>query len=139
MKLKQTILLLVILSTSFNSKASSINDSLELYQKGSTKVNHCTPWHHAQCVLITGTEVYEDGRDGKKGRHWWRMSYIGRACADKHGKVLGIFFEGVWAIPHYTGVIIGSGFGWMVYAARGPRDPEKVTKRQRKREIRKQK
>ncbi len=109
------------------------------YDKGLKNVNHCTPWDHMKCVMITGTEVYEDGRDGKKVRHWWRMSYIGRACTDRHGKVFGTIFEGIWAIPHYTGVAIGSGFGYLVYAARGPRNPEKVAIRQQKRQDRKEK
>ncbi|MBL4592702.1 MAG: hypothetical protein JKX68_02680 [Flavobacteriales bacterium] len=142
MKLKQFILSLLFFSTFLFGKTSTLPiDSNEylIYEKGLTTVNHCTPWHHAQCVLITGTEVYEDGRDGKKGRHWWRMSYIGRACTDKYGKVLGTIFEGIWAIPHYTGVVIGSGFGYLVYVVRGPRNPEKVAKRKQKREERKKK
>ena len=141
MKLHHITLLFVVLSYSFFNEASAShsNDSLDLYQKGNNSVNQCTPWHHLQCVVITGTEVYEDGRDGKKGRHWWRMSYIGKACTDKHGRFLGIIFEGIWAVPHYTGVVIGSGFGWAVFSIRGPRDPVKIAKRQQKRKVRKAK
>ena len=47
-------------------------------------VNQCTPWHHLKCVYTTGKETYEDGRRGKKSKHWWNMSYIGQACQDKY-------------------------------------------------------
>ena len=143
MKDKRYILFLTILIVSQCGKSFAIHsnegDSLtSLYEKGLREVNYCTPWHHLKCVMITGTEVYEDGRDGKKVRHWWRMSYIGRACKERYGKVFGIIFEGLFVVPHYTGVAVGSGFGYLVYAARGPRDPEKVLARKKKRENRKE-
>lgn len=105
------------------------------FELGTEKVNHCTPWHHLKCVYITGTEVYEDGRAGKGTRHWWRMSYIGRACTDRHGKVFGKFFEGMWVVPHYAGVGLGNGIGLVVYAVRGTREDvaNKKAKRQKKR------
>jgi hypothetical protein len=144
--MKALNILLIISLLSLNSSVKSFNLPLDTltnrdsnYVKGLNTVNHCTPWDHMKCVMITGTEVFEDGRDGKKGRHWWRMSYIGRACTAKHGKTFGKIFEGIWALPHYTGIAIGSGFGYLVYTVRGPRDPDKVASRQAKRQHRKEK
>ena len=113
------------------------SDSLSapLFERGSQNVNKCTPWHHLQCVYITATEVYKDGSEGKSTRHWWRMSYIGRACTDRHGTTFGQIFEGVWAIPHYIGVGIGNGIGYTVYYVRG--SPDKIQARKRVRRQRK--
>ena len=136
---------MILLATSQSGKSlpSHITNSdslvFNIYETGLLKVNQCTPWHHVKCVLITGTEVYEDGRDGKKIRHWWRMSYIGTACKDRYGKVFGTIFEGFFVIPHYAGIAIGSAFGYLVYAARGPRNPDKVRARKQKRIERKSK
>ncbi len=140
--MKLTVTILLLFSFAFNLNATtntSYTDSVVVneYQLGSTTVNNCTPWHHLKCVAITGTEVFEDGRDGKKVRHWWRMSYIGQACSEKHGKVFGKIFEGFFAVPHYTGVLVGSSFGYLIYAFRGPRDLEKVKLRKQKRNLRK--
>jgi hypothetical protein len=99
-------------------------DSTQVFKQPTKKVisvNHCTPWDHMKCVYITGTEVYEDGRSGRKTKHWWRMSYIGQACRDKHGKVFGVIFEGLFFVPHYTGVALGSGIGLLVRSIRGPK------------------
>jgi hypothetical protein len=79
------------------------------------------------CVYITGTEVYEDGSEGKSTRHWWRMSYIGRACKEKYGRRFGKIFEGIFAVPHYIGVGIGNGIGYLVYLVKG--SPEKIAAR----------
>ena len=100
-------------------------------ERGERIVNKCTPWHHAMCVYITGTEVYADGSEGESTRHWWRMSYIGRACTEKYGSRFGKIFEGVFAIPHYIGVAIGNGIGYMVYLVRG--SPEKIAARKARR------
>ncbi|MFS4448662.1 hypothetical protein [Maribacter sp. 2307UL18-2] len=117
----------------------SIPDSLALapFAKGTKVVNQCTPWHHLKCVYITGGEVYKDGRAGKSTRHWWRMSYIGQACTVKYGTVFGKIFEGIFAVPHYIGVGIGNGIGYLVYLVRG--SEEKVrARRQRRKESREQ-
>lgn len=141
MKVRLPILFILFFGFINSSKSFNLpSDSADaIYEKGLTNVNQCTPWHHMKCVMITGTEVFEDGRDGKKVRHWWRMSYIGRACTDRYGTAFGKIFEGIWVVPHYSGVAIGSGFGYLVYAVRGPRDPEKVAGRKLKREQRKEK
>jgi hypothetical protein len=115
----------------------AVQDSLSIqqFERGTKKVNKCTPWHHLQCVYITGTEVYKDGSEGKSTRHWWRMSYIGRACAAQHGTVFGKVFEGFFAIPHYISIGIGNGVGYMVYLLRG--SPEKRQARKQKKRERK--
>ena len=100
-------------------------------ERGERVVNKCTPWHHLQCVYITGTEVYADGSEGESTRHWWRMSYIGRACTAKHGTRFGKIFEGIFAVPHYIGVAIGNGIGYMVYIIRG--SPQKIEARKARR------
>ena len=115
-------------------------DSLsgEQFQRGAKNVNKCTPWHHLQCVYITGSEVYQDGRNGKHTRHWWRMSYIGRACSDQYGKTFGHIFEGLFVVPHYIGVGLGNGIGFIVHLLRP--SPEVILERKRiKRERKKAK
>jgi len=115
-------------------------DSLsgEQFQRGAKNVNKCTPWHHLQCVFITGSEVYQDGRYGKPTRHWWRMSYIGRACSDQYGKTFGHIFEGLFVVPHYIGVGLGNGIGFIVHLLRP--SPEEILERKRiKRERKKAK
>lgn len=82
-----------------------------------------------QCVYITGTEVFKDGSEGKSTRHWWRMSYIGQACTAQHGITFGKIFEGFFAIPHYIGIGIGNGVGYLVYLVRG--SPDKIQERKR--------
>lgn len=100
-------------------------------ERGERVINKCTPWHHLKCVYITGTEVYRDGSTGNSTRHWWRMSYIGRACTAKHGTRFGRIFEGVFALPHYIGVAVGNGIGYMVYIIRG--SPLKIEARKARR------
>lgn len=85
------------------------------FEKGRTFVNRCTPWHHLKCVYITGKEVFKDGKQGKSTRHWWRMSYIGRACVDQYGQVLGNIYEGLFAIPHYLAMAVGNFVGLSAY------------------------
>ncbi len=102
-------------------------DSLPPGQKARQKlqVNQCTPWDHLKCIYITGKEVYQDGREGKASRHWWTMSYIGRACKKQHGKTFGNIFEAVFAVPHYIGVALGNGIGILVFWLRGPENNRK--------------
>lgn len=117
--------------------APKVNDSIsvQLFERGTRNVNKCTPWHHMQCVYITANEVYKDGSEGKSTRHWWRMSYIGRACSAQHGRVIGKIFEGFFAIPHYITMGIGNGIGYTVYLIRG--SPNKIEERKRIRKKRK--
>jgi len=103
-------------------------------ERGERVVNKCTPWHHLKCIYITGTEVYKDGSEGYSTQHWWRMSYIGRACTAKHGSRFGKIFEGVFAIPHYIGVALGNGIGYMAYIIRG--SPQKIEARKARRATR---
>ena len=136
MRLLFVIMLLVSVQSRAQHPVPKTNDSLsvQLFERGTRNVNKCTPWHHLQCVYITATEVYKDGSEGKSTRHWWRMSYIGRACTSQYGTVFGKIFEGFFAIPHYIGIGIGNGIGYMVYLVRG--SPSKI---QARKQIRKQK
>ena len=120
----------------FSQIHTTQNDSLVSIasERGERIVNKCTPWHHAMCVYITGTEVYADGSEGTSTRHWWRMSYIGRACTEKYGTRFGKIFEGIFAIPHYIGVAFGNGIGYMVYLVRG--SSEKIAARKARRQER---
>ena len=114
------------------------NETDSLFANGKEKVNQCTPWHHAKCVWITTKEVYADGRDGKSTRHWWRMSYIGQACSDTHGKTFGKIFEGLWAVPHYIGVALANGAGLVVYVFTGSKE-DKMKRKKKRRERRENK
>ena len=126
-------LFVIVMLVSLHSSAQTAQkqDSVALFERGIRNVNKCTPWHHFQCVYITGVEVYKDGSEGKSTRHWWRMSYIGQACTAEHGTTFGQIFEGFFAIPHYIGITIGNGIGYMVYVVRG--SPEKIKARKLKR------
>lgn len=131
------IMLLVYVQSEAQQAVPTANDSLstQQFERGTKTVNKCTPWHHLQCVYITGTEVYKDGSEGKSTRHWWRMSYIGRACTAQHGTVFGQLYEGFFAVPHYISMGIGNGIGYMVYLLRG--SPEKIQVRKQKKRARK--
>lgn len=126
-------MLLVCMQSAAQHALPIVTDTIPtpLFERGIRNVNKCTPWHHLQCVYITGTEVYNDGREGQSTRHWWRMSYIGRACTAQYGTTFGQIFEGFFAIPHYIGIGIGNGIGYMVYLVRG--SPEKIQARKLKR------
>ncbi len=89
------------------------------FRKGTRIVNRCTLRDHLKCVYITGREVYSDGSVGKTTRHWWRMSYIGRACVAQYGLILGTIYEAIFAVPHYISIALGNGFGILVYLFRG--------------------
>ncbi len=89
------------------------------FRRGSQIVNRCTLRNHLKCVYITGQEVFKDGSQGKKTRHWWRMSYIGRACVKEYGVILGTVYEAIFAIPHYVSIAFGNGFGMLVYLFKG--------------------
>ena len=85
------------------------------FEKGTQFVNRCTPKHHLRCIYITGIEVYKDGASGKSTRHWWRMSYIGRACANQYGNFLGNLYEAFFAVPHYIAIAAGNMVGLVAY------------------------
>ncbi len=91
------------------------------FQEGRQFVNRCTPWHHLKCVYITGKEVFKDGKEGRSTRHWWRMSYIGRACVDQYGKFLGAIYEALFAVPHYLAMGVGNLVGIIAYLLNKPK------------------
>lgn len=72
----------------------------------------CSPKGHAECIRITGREVFQHGAEGRWSEHWWRMSYIGRACEERLGRPKGVFLETLFALPHYMamGVMNVAGF-----------------------------
>lgn len=72
-------------------------------------VNRCTIADHGRCIALTGREVIEDGRQGTWSRHWFRMSYIGRACREQYGTTVGVLIESVFAVPHYASIAIVNG------------------------------
>ncbi len=72
------------------------------------QVSECTFKAHMQCIYLTASETIDDGRQAKWTRHWFRMSYIGRACEAQYGKTTGIVLESLFAIPHYLGIAIGN-------------------------------
>ncbi len=83
-------------------------------------VDQCSLRGHLRCVYTTGKEVYRDGRNGKKTIHWWRMSYIGRACTRRWGKRMGVLYESLFVVPHYIGIGIGNIVGYIAYLILGP-------------------
>ena len=89
--------------------------NMNQFQEGRQFVNRCTPWHHLKCVYITAKEVYKDGKEGRSTRHWWRMSYIGKACSNKYGMVLGTIYESLFAIPHYMTMALVNALGLVAY------------------------
>lgn len=61
----------------------------------------CSHRGHVECIRITGREVFQHGAEGRWSEHWWRMSYIGRACEERLGRPKGVFLETLFAVPHY--------------------------------------
>lgn len=74
-------------------------------------VDACTPLGHLQCIYLTGRETLEDAANLQYTFHWWRMSYIGRACEKQYGRTTGVILEALFAIPHYTAMAIGNALG----------------------------
>ncbi len=87
-------------------------------------VDACNPIGHMKCIYLTGREVLADGADGKFTFHWWRMSYIGRACEDQYGRTAGVIAEALFAIPHYSAIAIGNTLAVLAYPFRRNRDDE---------------
>ena len=77
-------------------------------KKNEVVIGGCNIIEHMKCVYITGKETLQDGLQGKWTRHWFRMSYIGRACEREYGSTLAILLESLFAIPHYTLIAIGN-------------------------------
>ena len=131
---------LCVLSGLSHAQTTDTAAVADLFAEGKAVVNQCTPRYHLKCVSITAKEVYADARQGKSSRHWWRKSYIGQACTEKHGKFWGNFFEGLWAVPHYIGVALANGAGLVVYIFTGSKEDKMERKRKREewRKIRKE-
>ncbi|MFD2562262.1 hypothetical protein [Aquimarina rubra] len=98
-----------------NRKLKERNNSMGEF----ATVDQCSLRGHLRCVYTTGKEVYRDGRQGRKTIHWWRMSYIGRACTRKWGKGAGVFYEALFAVPHYIGILIGNLAGYLMFLLLG--------------------
>jgi hypothetical protein len=86
----------------------------------------CNFTGHLQCIYLTGKETLSDGLEGKWTRHWFRMSYIGRACEQQYGRTTGVVLESLFALPHYFLIGIGNGAAAMV-APFNPRPNEDET------------
>jgi len=114
------------------------NDTINQFSRGKKNVNKCTPWHHLQCVYITGNEVVEDGFQGKATRHWWRKSYIGQACTDTYGKTFGDIYEGFFAIPHYLSIGIVNGISYVasIFRASPEKRNAKALRKKKRRDLR---
>lgn len=87
-------------------------------------VNACNLKGHLQCIYLTARDTAADGAQLQWTRHWWRMSYIGRACERQHGRTTGLIVEGLFAIPHYTAMAIGNGLATVAYPFRREDSPE---------------
>ncbi len=85
-------------------------------------MNACNPRGHLQCIYLTGRETLEDAAQLQWTRHWWRMSYIGRACEQQYGRRTGVILEAAFALPHYSAMAIGNALGTLSYPFR--RDEE---------------
>jgi len=78
--------------------------------QGDLDVQACNFQSHLKCIALTARETTQDGLQQKWTRHWFRMSYIGKACEKQYGHTTGVVLEGLFAIPHYfvIGLINGS-------------------------------
>ena len=76
---------------------------------GLTAVDSCNIKGHMMCVYLTGKETLSDGFEGKWTRHWFRMSYIGKACEQQYNRTTAVILESLFAIPHYSLIAIGNG------------------------------
>ena len=118
-----------------------LNDStkVSIFSRGTELVNKCTPLDHLKCVYITGVEVIEDGLQGKATRHWWRKSYIGRACTEQYGNTFGNVFEGFFAVPHYFMIAVVNGTTWVIslFIPNPEKKAARIARRKARRDARK--
>lgn len=75
---------------------------------GLTEVSSCNIVEHMRCIYLTGKETVNDGLERKWTRHWFRMSYIGKACERQHGRTTAVILESLFALPHYFFIAIGN-------------------------------
>lgn len=71
-------------------------------------VSACNITEHMRCIYLTGKETISDGLERKWTRHWFRMSYIGKACEQQHGRPTAVILETLFALPHYFAIGIGN-------------------------------
>ena len=89
-------------------------------------VDHCSPGGHLKCVYTTAKEVFEEGKQGKLSKHWWKKSYIGKAYTEKYGKVIGGIYEGLFIVPHYVSMAFVNLTGWIVGKLKRSKKKENV-------------
>ena len=77
------------------------------------RLTGCNFVQHLRCIYLTGGETIDDGLQLKWTRHWFQMSYIGRACERQYGRTVALILESLFAIPHYAFIAIGNGFAAM--------------------------
>ena len=99
-----TLLLCVALTNACASMQAMSED-----YSGDNLPNACNIKEHFKCIALTGKETIEDGLEGKFTRHWWQMSYIGKACQKRYGRTTAVILESLFAIPHYTMIALGNG------------------------------
>lgn len=109
------ILLLATGCTSIQDDNGQPPDEV-IYAAGE-RVSRCNLKSHLKCIYLTGAETIGDGRRVKWTRHWFRMSYIGRACEAQYGETTGIILESLFAIPHYAGIAIGNTMSLLLYTS----------------------
>lgn len=78
------------------------------------RLSGCNFVQHLRCIYLTGGETIDDGLQMKWTRHWFQMSYIGKACERQHGRTVAVILETLFAIPHYTFIAIGNGLAAVV-------------------------
>ncbi len=108
------VLLLVVLFFNGVCVAQQAEDSTQTYVP-------CSHRGHVECIRIAGREVFKHGSEGRWSEHWWRMSYIGRACEEKLGRPKGVFLESLFAVPHYMAMGVINVAGFTKYAFRQKR------------------
>jgi len=81
---------------------------------GAQFVNACNIQGHVRCMYLTAIESTEDGWRNKWARHWFSMSYIGKACEKEYGRTVAVLIESLFAIPHYFLLALGNGFSSIV-------------------------
>lgn len=91
-------------------------------------VDACNPLGHLQCIYLTGKETLNDAANMQYTFHWWRMSYIGRACEKQYGRTTGVILEALFAIPHYTAMAIGNSLGTLAAPFRNNNEDRKATR-----------
>jgi hypothetical protein len=109
-----TLLFLIVLSQQ-HAHAQAQTETTETYVP-------CSHRGHVECIRITGREVFQHGAEGRWSEHWWRMSYIGRACEERLGRPKGVALETLFALPHYMAMGVMNVAGLTKHALSKKRD-----------------